>query len=74
MLARVDQGDQVIMTKLHDFERLKVELQLARIRALEQGKALLLPEQYEKLQSLLGESGYSKFGDERFSLPLEDNP
>jgi hypothetical protein len=54
VLARVDQGDQVIMTKLHDFERLKVELQLARIRALEQGKAFLLPEQYEKLQSLLG--------------------
>jgi Spy/CpxP family protein refolding chaperone len=60
--------------KLHDFERLKVELQLARIRAIEQGKALLSPEQYEKLQSLLGESGYSKSGDERFSPPLEDKP
>jgi hypothetical protein len=60
--------------KLHDFERLKVELQLARIRAIEQGKGLLSPEQYEKLQSLLGESRYLKSGDERFNPPLEDKP
>jgi Spy/CpxP family protein refolding chaperone len=74
-LLKADLVDlEQVEAKLHDFERLKVELQLARIRALEQGKALLLPEQYEKLQSLLGESRYSRFGDERFSPALEDKP
>jgi Spy/CpxP family protein refolding chaperone len=74
-LLKADLVDlEQVEAKLHDFKRLKVELQLARIRALEQGKALLLPEQYEKLQSLLGESRYSRFGDERFSPALEDKP
>jgi hypothetical protein len=63
-----------VRAKLQDIERLKVELRFARIQAIEQGKALLSPEQYEKLQSLLGESRHSKFGDERFSPLPEEKP
>jgi Heavy-metal resistance len=77
-LQRLLKADPVkleqVRAKLQDIERLKVELRLARIQAIEQGKALLSPEQYEKLQSLLGESPHSKFGDERFSPLPEDKP
>jgi hypothetical protein len=41
--------------KLQEIGNLKAEIQLARIRAIEQGKALLSPEQREKLSALLGE-------------------
>jgi hypothetical protein len=74
-LLKADLVDlEQMKVKLQEIEHLKIEIRFARIRAIEQGKALLSPEQYEKLQSLLGESGYSKFGDERFSPPLEDKP
>jgi Spy/CpxP family protein refolding chaperone len=74
-LLKADLVDlEQVKVKLQEIEHLKTEIRFARIRAIEQGKALLSPEQYEKLQSLVGESGYSKFGDERFSPPLEDKP
>jgi Spy/CpxP family protein refolding chaperone len=48
--------------KLQEMEHLKTETRLARIRAIEQGKALLSPEQREKLSALLREPQYSHFG------------
>ena len=63
-----------VKVKLQDIERLKAELRLTRIRAIEQGKALLSLEQREKLQTLLGEARYSRLGDELFSEPTEDQP
>lgn len=63
-----------VKVKLQEIEHLKAELRLARIRAIEQGKALLSPKQHEKLQALLGDSRYSQLGDERFSEPKEDQP
>lgn len=71
--AAVVDLDQV-KVKLQQIEHLKTELRLARIRAIEQGKALLSPEQHQKLQSLLGDSRYSQVGDERFTGPTEDQP
>jgi hypothetical protein len=58
-----------VKVKLQEIEHVKTELRLARIRAIEQGKALLSSEQHEKLQSLLGGSQYSQLGDEQFSEP-----
>jgi Spy/CpxP family protein refolding chaperone len=49
-----------VKVKLQEIEHLKTEIRFSRIRTIEQGTGLLSPEQYEKLQSLLGESGYSK--------------
>lgn len=63
-----------VKVKLQEIEHVKTELRLARIRAIEQGKALLSSEQHEKLQSLLGGSQYSQLGDEQFSEPTEDQP
>ena len=63
-----------IKVKLQEIEHLKVELRLARIRAIEQGKALLSPEQHGKLQALLGQSRYSQLEDERSSPLTEDSP
>jgi hypothetical protein len=51
---------------------MRVDLSHARIRTIEQGKALLSPEQREKLSTLLGEPRYSRLGDERFSELTED--
>jgi Spy/CpxP family protein refolding chaperone len=48
-----------VRLKLQEIEHLKVELRLARIGAIEQAKALLSPEQREKLAALLGETQYS---------------
>jgi Spy/CpxP family protein refolding chaperone len=74
-LLKTDPVDlEQVKVKLQEIEHLKTETRLSRIRAIEQGKALLTPEQYEKLQSLFGESRYSQLGDERFSPPLEDKP
>jgi Spy/CpxP family protein refolding chaperone len=77
-LQRILKADTVdleqVEVKLQEIERLKAELRLARIRAIEQGKALLSPKQHEKLQALLGDSRYSQLGDERFSEPKEDQP
>jgi hypothetical protein len=63
-----------VKVKLQEIEQVKTELRLARIRAIEQGKALLSSEQHEKLQALLDGSRYSRFGDEQFSEPTEDQP
>jgi Spy/CpxP family protein refolding chaperone len=42
-----------VETKVREVERFKADLRLARIRAVEQGKALLSPEQVAKLNDLL---------------------
>jgi Spy/CpxP family protein refolding chaperone len=74
-LPKTDPVDlEQVKVKLREIEHLKVELRLARFRAIEQGKALLSPEQHEKLQALLGESRYSRLADEQFSPPMEDQP
>jgi Spy/CpxP family protein refolding chaperone len=68
--AVVDLGQ--VKLKLQQIEHHKTELRLARIRAIEQGKALLSPEQHQKLQTLLGDSHYSQLGDERLREPTDD--
>jgi Spy/CpxP family protein refolding chaperone len=68
--ATVDMAQ--VQEKLQQIERLKVELRLARIRGIEQGKTLLSPEQHGKLQTLLGHSRYSQLGDESSSLLTQD--
>lgn len=56
-LLKADPVDlELVRVKLEGVERLKVELRLARPRAIEQGKALLSPQQREKLLALLGEA------------------
>jgi Spy/CpxP family protein refolding chaperone len=42
-----------VEAKIREIERAKADLRLARIRAIEQGKALLSPEQQAKLTDLL---------------------
>ena len=60
-LLRTDPVDlEEVEAKLREIENIKVELRLARIRAIEQGKALLSPEQQEKLEALFAESQYSR--------------
>lgn len=44
-----------VEAKLQEIERGRTELRLARIRTIEQGKALLTPEQRGKLRTLLAE-------------------
>ena len=51
----VDLGQ--VEAKLREIERLRGDLRLARIRAIEQGKAQLSPEQRGKLRTLLTEPG-----------------
>jgi Spy/CpxP family protein refolding chaperone len=41
--------------KIRDIERLRADLRIARVRAVERGKALLTAEQRKKLQELLAE-------------------
>jgi Spy/CpxP family protein refolding chaperone len=56
-LLKADTVDlEQVTGKLQEIGNLKAEIQLARIRAIEQGKALLSPEQHEKLSALLGEA------------------
>jgi Spy/CpxP family protein refolding chaperone len=43
-----------IEAKVRELEKLRADLRIARIRALEQGRAILTPEQRTKLQALLG--------------------
>jgi Spy/CpxP family protein refolding chaperone len=72
-LLKADPVDlEQVEAKLQKIEHLKTELRLERIRAIEQGKALLTHEQREKLQVLLGDSRYSRLNEERFSEPTED--
>jgi Spy/CpxP family protein refolding chaperone len=49
-----------VKVKLQEIEHQKTQIRLARIQTIEQEKSLLSPEQYEKLQSLLGESRRSQ--------------
>lgn len=49
-MAKVD-------AKVHEIERLRADLQISRIRAIEQGKALLTPDQRSKLAALLEQHG-----------------
>ncbi len=56
MLRRRDPVDLAqVETKIREIERLRADLQLARIRTIEQGKAQLTPEQREKLKAMLAE-------------------
>jgi Spy/CpxP family protein refolding chaperone len=72
-LLRADAVDlEQVKVKLQEIEHLKVELRLARLRAIEQAKALLSPEQHSILQTLLGQSRYSELQDERSSAVGED--
>jgi Spy/CpxP family protein refolding chaperone len=43
-----------VEAKVRELEKLRADLRIGRIRALEQGRAILTPEQRTKLQSLLG--------------------
>jgi Spy/CpxP family protein refolding chaperone len=43
--------------KIRELEKLRADLRIARIRTLEQGRAVLTPEQRTKLQALLGGPG-----------------
>ena len=58
--------------KLEDIERLKVELRLARVGAIEKAKRLLSPDQRATLSTLLGAAEYSPSGDRRLSEPARD--
>jgi Spy/CpxP family protein refolding chaperone len=72
-LLRADAVDlEQVKVKLQEIEHLKVELRLARLRAIEQAKALLSPKQHSILQTLLGQSRYSELQDERSSAVGED--
>ncbi len=42
-------------SKIRDIERLRADLQIARIRTIEQGKAELSPEHLARFESLIGE-------------------
>jgi Spy/CpxP family protein refolding chaperone len=44
-----------VEAKVREIERVRADLRLARIRAIEQGRALLSAEQRERLRALLGE-------------------
>lgn len=48
---RADMGQ--VEAKIREIERLRADLQIGRIRALEQGRAVLTPEQREKLRARL---------------------
>jgi Spy/CpxP family protein refolding chaperone len=55
-LLQVKPADlEQVKTKLQEIERSRLDLRFARIRTIEQGKALLSPEQWAKFQILLGE-------------------
>lgn len=43
-----------VEAKIREIERLRGDLEIARVRAIEEGKALLSPEQRAKLEELLG--------------------
>jgi Spy/CpxP family protein refolding chaperone len=60
ILLQIEPPDlQQVKTKLQEIERSRVDLRFVRIRTIEQGKALLSPEQWAKFQTLLGEPPYS---------------
>lgn len=72
-LMRTDIVDlALVKAKLQEIEHLKTELRFKRFHAIEQGKALLSPEQQAKLQALLGQSRYPQLPDDR-SSPFTEN-
>lgn len=46
--------------KVREIERLRADLRIARIRAIEQAKAVLTPEQRDKLRTMTSGSRYSR--------------
>jgi len=46
--------------KIREIERLRADLRIARLRAIEKGKALLTVEQGRKLQELLSDQGFTR--------------
>jgi Spy/CpxP family protein refolding chaperone len=75
-LQRVLRADAVDLEharmKFKDIERLKVELRLARIGAIEKAKRLLSSDQRATLSTLLGAAEYSPSGDKPLSEPAQD--
>jgi heavy-metal resistance protein len=56
--------------KIRDIERLRGDLRVARLRAIERGKAQLSPEQRAKLPALLGDSRSSRASGSPPAQPL----
>jgi Spy/CpxP family protein refolding chaperone len=50
---------------VHEIERLRADLEISRIRTIEQGKALLTPDQRAKLAALLASYGAPAMGMRR---------
>ncbi len=50
-----------IEAKVRDIERLRADLRIARIRAIEKGKALLSPDQRKKLQEVTSDQRLTRF-------------
>jgi Spy/CpxP family protein refolding chaperone len=48
-----------VEAKVRELEKLRADLRIARIRAVEQGRTILTPEQRTKLQALLGSESRS---------------
>jgi Spy/CpxP family protein refolding chaperone len=72
-LLRAESVDlEQVRPKLQEIEHLKTELRFARLRTIQQGKALLSPEQQNRLEALLGDSRYSRVEGKTFSPPTEN--
>ncbi|HXV82344.1 MAG TPA: periplasmic heavy metal sensor, partial [Candidatus Binatia bacterium] len=72
-LLRAESLDlEQVKPKLQEIEHLKSELRFARLRTIQQGKALLSPEQQNRLEALLGDSRYSRVEGKTFSPPTEN--
>jgi Spy/CpxP family protein refolding chaperone len=56
--------------KIREIERVRADLRVSRLRAIERGKAQLTPEQRTKLSSLLGEAPSPHAGGALPGLPL----
>jgi Spy/CpxP family protein refolding chaperone len=54
-----------VEASVHEIERLRADLEISRIRTIEQGKALLTPEQRTKLTALLAGHGAPATGMRR---------
>ncbi len=50
-----------IEAKIRDIERLRADLRIARIRAIDKGKALLSPDQRKRLQELTSDQRFTRF-------------
>ncbi|HEX2230516.1 MAG TPA: periplasmic heavy metal sensor, partial [Candidatus Binatia bacterium] len=77
-VQRLSHADPVdlerVRAELEHVERLKVDLRLARLEAIEKGKALLSPGQRAKLSSLLGEREHPPVHKQPRSEPSQDHP